>query len=90
MELTDYFQILIQHGGTAIMAILFIWVFVTDKTKNNKLLENNTKMLDALTKSNKNIAKSLNIISNNLVKIDKKINLVREEKENERKIKKVD
>ena len=72
------------------MAILFIWVFVTDKTKNNKLLENNTKMLDALTKSNKNIAKSLNIISNNLVKIDKKINLVREEKENERKIKKVD
>ena len=55
------------------MAFLFIWVFVQDKTKNNRLLENNTEMLKALTESNNNIAKSLDIISNNLVTIDKKI-----------------
>ncbi|MDV3426733.1 MAG: hypothetical protein LIR50_06025 [Bacillota bacterium] len=55
------------------MAGLFVWVFVQDKTKNNKLLENNTEMLKALTESNNNIAKSLDIISNNLVTIDKKI-----------------
>jgi hypothetical protein len=55
------------------MAFLFIWVFVQDKTKNNRLLENNTEMLKALTESNNNIAKSLDIISNNLITIDKKI-----------------
>jgi hypothetical protein len=66
--------------GTVIMAVLFIWVFITDKTKNNKLQEDNNTMLKLLTdnqknltESNNNIAKSLEIISNNLVTIDKKI-----------------
>ena len=40
------------------MAALFIWVFIQDKTKNNKLLEDNTTMLKVLTESNNNIAKS--------------------------------
>ena len=80
MEFKELIIALFQYGGTVVMAALFIWVFVTDKTKNNKLLENNTKMLEALTESNKNIAegntniaKSLDIISNNLVTIDNKI-----------------
>lgn len=62
------------------MAVLFIWVFITDKIKNNKLQEDNNTMLKLLTdnqknltESNNNIAKSLEIISNNLVTIDKKI-----------------
>lgn len=62
------------------MAGLFIWVFIMDKTKNNKLQEDNNTMLKLLTdnqknltESNNNIAKSLEIISNNLVTIDKKI-----------------
>lgn len=62
------------------MAGLFIWVFIMDKTKNNKLQEDNNVMLKLLTdnqknltESNNNIAKSLEIISNNLVTIDKKI-----------------
>lgn len=73
MEIKEIFQYLFQYGGTVIMALLFIWVFVQDKTKNNKMLENNTEMLKALTESNNNIAKSLDIISNNLVGIDQKI-----------------
>lgn len=73
MDLKDIVVAIFQYGGTVIMAGLFIWVFIQDKTKNNKLLENNTKMLEALTDSNNNIAKSLDIISNNLVTIDKKI-----------------
>lgn len=72
MELKDVVQIVFQYGGTVIMAALFVWVFIQDKTKNNKLLENNTEMLKALTESNNNIAKSLDIISNNLVVIDNK------------------
>lgn len=62
------------------MAFLFIWVFIQDKTKNNKLQEENNQMLRLLTdnqknltESNNNIAKSLEIISNNLVTIDNKV-----------------
>ena len=55
------------------MAGLFVWVFIQDKTKNTKLLEENTKMVQALVESNQNIAKSLDIISTNLVTIDHKI-----------------
>lgn len=55
------------------MAVLFIWVFIQDKTKNNQLLEDNTSMLKTLSQSNDNIAKSLDIISNNLVTIDHKV-----------------
>ena len=53
--------------GTVIMAVLFIWVFIQDKTKNNKLQEENNSMLKILTESNNNIAKSLDIITNNLI-----------------------
>lgn len=80
MEFKDFVQGLYQYGGTVILAVLFIWVFIQDKTKNNKLQEDNNTMLKlmtenqkALTESNNNIAKSLDIISNNLVTIDGKI-----------------
>lgn len=73
MEIKDIVQILFQYGGTVIMAVLFVWVFIQDKTKNNKLLENNTEMLQTLTQSNNNIAKSLDIITNNLITLDNKI-----------------
>lgn len=62
-----------QYGGTIIMAALFIYVFFSDRKERNTTLEGNTKMLQALTQSNENIAKSLDIISNNLITIDKKI-----------------
>lgn len=62
------------------MAALFVWVFFTDKTKITKLEEENNEMLKLLTNnqkniadSNNNIARSLEIISNNLVTIDEKI-----------------
>ena len=55
------------------MAALFVWVFIQDKTKNNKMLEDNTQMLKVLTESNNNIAKSLDIIASNLVTIDSKV-----------------
>lgn len=80
MQFSETITALFQYGGTVIMAALFIWVFVTDKTKNNKLQEDNNSMLKLLTESqktmaesNNNIAKSLDIISNNLVTIDNKI-----------------
>ena len=62
-----------QYGGTVIMAALFVFVFFSDRKERKTTLEDNTKMLQDLSQSNNNIAKSLDIISNNLITIDKKI-----------------
>ena len=79
MEVGEIVATISQYGSLVVMAGLFIWVFVQDKTKNSKLLEQlakqseeNGKMVQALVDSNQNIAKSLDIISNNLVTIDRK------------------
>ena len=73
MQLEQTIATIFQYGGTVIMAALFVWVFVQDKTKNTKLLEDNAKMLDTLSKSNDNIAKSLDLIQNNMMTLDSKI-----------------
>ena len=73
MEIKDLVQVVFQYGGTVIMAVLFVYVFFQDRTKNNKLLEDNTKMLESLSRSNENIAKALDIISNNLLTLDDKV-----------------
>ena len=73
MEVGEMIKSIFQYGGTVIMAGLFVWVFVQDRQKNFKMLEDSTKLLSALAQSNNNIAKSLEIITNNLVTIDQKI-----------------
>lgn len=80
MDFSEAIKAIFQYGGTIIMAALFIYVFMQDRTKLEKLQEENNSMLklltkstDTLTESNNNIAKSLDIISNNLVVIDNKI-----------------
>ena len=73
MNFEQFIVAIFQYGGTVIMAGLFVWLFFWIITKLNKMLEDNTKMLQAISQSNNNIAKSLDIISNNLVTIDKKI-----------------
>lgn len=80
MEFKELVDVLFRYGGTIIMAALFIYVFMQDRTKMERLQEENNSMLKLLTESNKtltesnnNIAKSLDIISNNLVVIDNKI-----------------
>lgn len=73
MEIAEIIKLIFQYGGTIIMAGLFVWVFINDRQKNTKLLEDNTEMLKTLSQSNNNIAKSLEIITNNLVTIDQKV-----------------
>lgn len=72
MEIGETITAILNYGGTIIMAGLFLWVFITDKTRNNKLLEESNKMTSALVESNKNIAKSLDIISSNQVTLGDK------------------
>ena len=85
MDINAVVATVFQYGGTVIMAALFVWVFVQDKTKNSKMLEENTKMVQSLTESNQNIAKALDIISNNLVSLDNKIDRNYEAELNNRK-----
>lgn len=73
MNFEQFIVAIFQYGGTVIMAALFIFVFFSDRKERSTTLEDNTKMLQALSQSNNNIAKSLDIISTNLVTIDKKI-----------------
>lgn len=73
MEFDKIATVVFQYGGTVIMAVLFIFVFFSDRKERKTTLEDNSKMLQALSQSNNNIAKSLDIISTNLITIDKKI-----------------
>ena len=69
----EYIKAVFQYGGTVIMAGLFVWVFIQDRKKNNKLLEDNSTMLSNLSQSNDNIAKALEIISKNQITLEKKV-----------------
>lgn len=69
----EYVKEIFQYGGTVIMAGLFVWVYIQDKTKYNNLLVDNSKMLENLSKSNENIAKSLEIISKNQISLETKV-----------------
>lgn len=69
-----------NYGGLVIMASLFVWVFIQDRAKNTKLLEelsktnsDNSRAIDALVESNKNIATSLEIIKGSLNAVDDKL-----------------
>lgn len=72
MELTDISS-LFTNGGTVVMAILFIWVFVWIMNKLSKMLEENTKLLTVLTESNNNIAKALELLQSGCEKLDDKV-----------------
>ena len=72
-------EIVGKWGGLVIMAGLFVWVFVQDRNKNTKLLEelsktnsDNSRAVEALVESNKNIATSLEIIKGSLVDLSDK------------------
>lgn len=73
MDVKDIVQIVFQYGGTVIMAALFVWAYFQDKTKNQRMLEEIKEVVKALTLSNENIAKSLEIISQNCASVDSKI-----------------
>ena len=69
----EIMEIVDKWGGLVVMAGLFVWVFVQDRNKNTKLLEelsktnsDNSRAVEALVESSKNIATSLEIIKGSL------------------------
>lgn len=57
---------LLQHGGTVIMAVLFVWLFFQERKDLEKEKEKNTTVLEELSKSNNNIAESLNLLKTSM------------------------
>lgn len=73
MEFTEILSAVSNTGTLFLMAALFVWAYFQDKTKNQKMLEEISEVVKALTLSNENIAKSLEIISKNCASVDNKI-----------------
>lgn len=72
-EVLNLIEIVLKYGGTVILAVLFLYVFFSDrkskeekeKKKEAELKEekqNNSAVLKELSASNKNIAESLNLL----------------------------
>lgn len=62
----ELFNVLLQHGGTVIMAVLFVWLFFQERKDLEKEREKNTAVLEELSKSNNNIAESLNLLKTSM------------------------
>jgi len=78
-EVINNLETISRVGGLVVMAGLFVWAFIQDRNKNTKLLEelsktnaDNSKAVEALVESNKNIATSLEIIKGALVNVSDK------------------
>lgn len=59
-------KIVFQYGGTVIMAVLFVYIFFQERKDLEKERENNNTVLQELSKSNNNIAESLNLLKTSM------------------------
>lgn len=59
-------KIIFQYGGTVVMAVLFVWLFIQERKDLEKERENNNSVLRELSKSNNNIAESLNLLKTSM------------------------
>lgn len=73
MEFTEILSAIGNTGTLCVMAGLFVWAYFQDKTKNQHMLEEIKEVVKALTVSNENIAKSLEIISSNCAAVENKV-----------------
>ena len=63
----DEFAVMVmKYGGTVILAVLFIYVFISDRNDRKEEKTNNTQVLKELSNSNKNIAESLNLLKTSI------------------------
>lgn len=73
MEIKDVIQAMFQYGGTVIMAVLFVWVFFQDRTRNNALLEEIRELVKTIKISNENISQTLDLLQSGCEKLDDKV-----------------
>ena len=73
MEIKDLGSVIFQYGGTVVMAVLFVWYVIQDKTRNSALLEEIRELVKTLKISNENIAHTLDLLQSGCDKLDDKI-----------------
>lgn len=62
----EFAVMVMKYGGTVILAVLFIYVFISDRNDRKEEKTNNTQVLKELSNSNKNIAESLNLLKTSI------------------------
>ncbi len=62
----DLAKLTFQYGGTVIMAVLFIVIYLDDRKNYKEEKKNNVQILGALADSNNNIAESLNLLKTSM------------------------
>lgn len=72
MEISDLGSVLFQYGGTVLMALLFVYFVIQDRTKNSALLEEIRELVKTLKISNENIAHTLDLLQSGCEKLDDK------------------
>ena len=72
MEIKEIGSILFQYGGTVLMALLFVYFVIQDRTKNSALLEEIRELVKTLKVSNENIAHTLDLLQSGCEKLDDK------------------
>ena len=72
MEAKELGSIIFQYGGTVVMAVLFVWYVIQDKTRNSALLEEIRELVKTLKISNENIAHTLDLLQSGCDKLDDK------------------
>ena len=72
MEIKDLGGVIFQYGGTVVMAGLFVWYVIQDKTRNSVLLEEIKELVKTLKTSNENISKTLELLQGGCDKLTEK------------------
>ena len=74
----EIFEIIGNASAITIIIGLFAWIIYTDKTKNNSLIEQNTKCLEEMKNANVNSGKCLEEIKNANINTTKSLEIIQE------------
>ena len=62
----EFANLILNYGGTVILAALFIYIFIADRNDKKEENENTAQVLKELANSNSNIAESLNLLKTSI------------------------
>lgn len=73
MEFADVVSTVGNAGALTIIAGLFAWAYIQDKTKNQNMLGEIKDVVKAMSVSNDNFAKAIELLTKNCMSVDSKI-----------------
>lgn len=73
MEFADIIATIGNTSALVIIAGLFVWAYIQDKTKNQEMLREIKDVVKALAVSNDNFAKSIEMLAKNCTQLDGKV-----------------